>query len=124
MDNLDETFLKDYFQQHIQANSQTQTWQVTVTSFASFKEDDSVHGGHHGVIPFLIVNFELQPGEGNIFEPFIFNYDAIIHEVVTHDIDIYQIVSTDKGTNKAKLGRITLDIKTETFTPVEIQLQP
>lgn len=121
VDNLDKDFLIDYFKKHIQPNSKTQTWNVKIKSFDSFKEDDQKHSRHHGIIPFLIVHFELIPSNGNVLEPFIFNYNAIIHEGVTHDVDIFQ--TSKNKTEKSKLGRITLDVKTGTFSPVKIQLQ-
>ncbi|UZR98529.1 hypothetical protein [Chondrinema litorale] len=123
LDNLNDEFLINYFKKHIQINSQSQTWEVIIKSFESFEENDQAHGGHHGIIPFLLVHFEIQPSNGNVLEPFIFNFDVITHEVVTHDVDVFQLFNNRNKTKENKLGRITLDIKKETFNQLEIQLQ-
>lgn len=120
--NLDLSFLREYFQKHIQASSPNQTWEVKINSIDSFKEDDGEQGGHHGVIEFLTIDFELSPSKGDLTEPFVFDFDAITHEVVTHDVEIFQISESNDALEKKKLGEITLNIQSGVFDPVEIKL--
>ncbi len=120
IDQLDTAGLIQYFQNHIHIESETQSWNVRVKSFDSFEEDDSKHGGHHGIIPFLIMHFELIPSDGNVLESFVFDYDAILHEVRTHDVEVFQEFQDDKN---SELGELTMNTKTESFEPLEIQLQ-
>ncbi|MCR8666435.1 hypothetical protein NO995_01995 [Aestuariibaculum sp. M13] len=120
-EHIDTAFMKVYFQKHVHVQSENQNWKVDVFSFSTFNEDDSNYGGHHGVIPFLVVNFKLEPSKEIPIEAFTFNYDAVIYEVMTHDIDVYQVF--DNQADSLMLGEITLDVSSETFKPLVIQMQ-
>lgn len=115
-------FLKTYFAQHIKTNKDGDEWGVEIGDIEFFSSDDSKMGGHHGAINFLRLHFTMIPVNKSQINSFTFDYDVILHEVVTHKISVYQ--SSADGKDSHLLGVIGMNISTGKITPINIELKP
>lgn len=94
-----ESQLKTYFSKHIYVTEvglsqptqqSSKLWQVDIDHIYHLSSDDSQYGGHHGVIDFFAVEFSITPPKEGSIDNFILQYDAVIHEVVTHKAFVFQ----------------------------------
>jgi len=120
--NIKSIFLKHYFQKHITAVSGQQNWTTVVDSVLAVEGKNSIIGNYKEVL----VYFELKTTQKNL-RKFTFNYDAVIHQVITHKIFIYVEQDWFNGLqykNKAQqIGIIQLDIPKGKILPLEINLE-
>jgi HupE / UreJ protein len=115
--------LKIYLLQHIHPISpDNRVWDVTVRNMFIQSVPQSASGAYHE----LIVQLWLQPPLGASSRVFSFQYDAIIHKVVTHNALVSIRQDWDKGLVDTELsteiGTISLDIPTNTILPFNINL--
>ncbi|TRX32079.1 HupE/UreJ family protein [Flavobacterium sp. ZT3R18] len=115
-------FLKQYFQKHIAAISGQQRWTTIIDSVSTFEGKDPIVGSYKEVL----VYFELKTAQENL-RKFTFNYDAVVHQVITHKIFVY--VEQDwlngiQDKNKTQqIGIIQLDIPKGKIFPLEVNLE-
>src|SRR4051812_1420328 len=95
--NIDSTFFKDYFNKHIQAISGQIKWTTTIDTIQVTSDIDPVVGNYMEVL----VHFELTPPDSKYLRSFTFNYDAIIHQVVTHQILVFVKQDWSNGIHNA-----------------------
>jgi len=121
--NINSSFFRNYFVNHIAAVSGLQKWITVIDSLSTFEEKDPIVGNYKEVL----VYFELRPPANESLRKFTFYYDAVIHQVVTHKILIY--VQQDwfngiQNENKVQqIGIIHLDIPTGQVSPLEVSLE-
>ncbi|TRX35401.1 HupE/UreJ family protein [Flavobacterium restrictum] len=118
-------FFKDYFRQHIKAYSGKNVWETSIDSIYATTEFDTNVGKYREVI----VWFKMVPPQKKSVRNFVFNYDAIIHQVVTHSILVFLkndwkngIRSEDGG---IPLGTIytNFQIGAGKYEPLEVNLE-
>ena len=83
--NVNTPFFMDYFRQHIKAYSGKDVWETSIDSIYATTEFDTNVGKYREVI----VWFKMVPPQKKSLRNFVFNYDAIIHQVVTHSILVF-----------------------------------
>ncbi|MEO8886410.1 MAG: HupE/UreJ family protein, partial [Mucilaginibacter sp.] len=116
-------FFRDYFTKHIAAISQSGAWQTTIQNITTNAAQDVAVGKYRQVV----VQFTLTPAAINDLRKFTFNYDAIIHQVVTHSALIFieqdwsNGIQTDAGARQ--IGIIKTDIVTGKLFPLQVNLQ-
>jgi hypothetical protein len=121
--NIDSSFFKDYFNKHIQAFSGQTKWATTIDTIQVTSDMDPVVGNYMEVL----VHFELTPPDSKDLRSFTFNYDAIIHQVVTHQILVFVKQDWNNGIhdndNAEQIGIIKMDIPTEKIFPLQVNLE-
>lgn len=104
--------LKNYFKAHIRPESRNgKKWDVKITEAAIVQSTHLASGDYTE----LSVSFVMIPPELENKDDFIFNYDVVCHQVVTHKV--FVLVEQGK-TQMASI--IELDIPTEEIKPLEI----
>lgn len=83
--NVNTPFFMDYFRQHIKAYSGKDVWETSIDSIYTTTEFDTNVGKYREVI----VWFKMVPPQKKSLRNFVFNYDVIIHQVVTHSILVF-----------------------------------
>nr|WP_293837552.1 HupE/UreJ family protein [uncultured Arsenicibacter sp.] len=116
--------LKTYLMQHIRpATLDHRPWQVFVGELRVEQTQTPVSGTYKE----LLAQVTLVPPAGATTRQFIFNYDAIIHQVVTHRILVSVAQDWERGITTGQppvgLGVIDLDIETEKVKPFVVRLQ-
>lgn len=121
--NIKSLFLKHYFLEHIVAISEKKKWTTHIDSIATLDGKDPIVGNYKEIL----VYFELNTADKKNLRSFTFNYDAVVHQVVTHKIlvyiqqDWYNGIQDEK---KAKqIGIIELNIPKGIILPLEVNLQ-
>lgn len=123
--NVNSPFFMDYFRQHIKAYSGNDVWETSIDSINTTTEFDTNVGKYREVI----VWFKMVPPQEKSLRNFVFNYDAIIHQVVTHSILVFLkndwkngIRSEDSG---HPLGTIytNFQIGAGKYEPLEVNLE-
>ncbi|MBA0882180.1 HupE/UreJ family protein [Flavobacterium undicola] len=118
-------FFMDYFRQHIKAYSGKNVWGTSIDSIYTTTEFDTNVGKYREVV----VWFKMVPPQKKSLRNFVFNYDAIIHQVVTHSILVFLkndwkngIRSEDGG---KPLGTIytNFQIGAGKYEPLEVNLE-
>jgi HupE / UreJ protein len=121
--NLNDPFFNAYFETHIQANSAGDRWGTKINSITLVTDNDPSIGTYQEVI----VRFTLEPANARDLHKFSFNYDAVIHQVVTHSALVYVREDWSNGispiSDAQQLGIIGLDIPSEKILPLEINLE-
>jgi HupE / UreJ protein len=115
--------LKIYLLNHIHPISlDGRAWEVSVRNMSIQSVAKSESGAYHE----LVVQLWLQPPSGASSRAFSLKYDAIIHQVVTHNALVSIRQDWDRGVvnaeQLAEIGTIGLDIPTNTILPFSINL--
>jgi hypothetical protein len=109
--------LKDYLIQHIRPLSIShENWLIEIKNIElnAIKQTD-LNG-----VQDVIVHLLMQPPTGKSTRNFIFDYDVILHQVVTHNALIKIKNDWESGinvNNSVELGVINVDTKTNTIAP-------
>jgi hypothetical protein len=115
--------LKSYLLQHIHLFSPGgKMWKVSVDHMLVQPVQDSPSGPYKELTVFLTFRPPARISSRNFF----FNYDVIIHQVVTHFALVSVRQDWDNGLNAEEpyeLGVIKLDIPTNTILPLRISLK-
>lgn len=110
--NIEE--IRDYFLAHVHPkNVAGEVWNVEIVDAANVKSTDLVLGDYDE----LAVDFVITPPKPESLDDFVFDYDVVCHQVVTHKV----FVLVKKG-KKQSAGVIELDIPTEKIKPLEIKM--
>ena len=121
--NLNDPSIKTYFTDHIRATSAKNNWTTHIESIKVITDKDPVIGTYQEVV----VNFILTPPDVRYLRTFTFNYDAVIHQVVTHSALVYVRQDWTNGIHEEKnaqaIGIIQLDIPTGKIFPLQINLE-
>jgi len=121
--NMSDPFFKTYFAQHIKALSNHNTWITQIENISTITGKDEAVGTYQEVV----VRFLLIPQNANDLRTFTFNYDAIIHQVVTHSALVYVQQDWDNGIQDEKdaqqIGVIQMDVPTGKIFPLQINLE-
>jgi hydrogenase/urease accessory protein HupE len=120
--NLQDPFFRTYFYKHIQASSNNDLWRTQIQSISTITGKDETVGKYQEVV----VRFTLTPENSRDLRTFSFNYDAVIHQVVTHSALVYVEQDWDAGLlseQPVEVGVIALDIVNNRILPLEVNLQ-
>lgn len=76
----------------------------------------------------VVVHFTLTPPDARYLHTFVFNYDAVIHQVVTHSALVYVSQDWANGiqdkNSGQQIGIIQMDVPTGKILPLQINLEP
>lgn len=123
INNMADPFFTAYFTKHIKATSRAGEWTTQIGNIKVVTGNDPVIGVYKEVI----VRFSLTPSDIRYLRNFTFNYDAVMHQVVTHSALVY--VQQDwkngiqDGNNALQIGVIGMDVPTEKIYPLQINLE-
>ncbi|HTJ52689.1 MAG TPA: hypothetical protein VL443_24705 [Cyclobacteriaceae bacterium] len=115
--------LKEYLIAHIHPMvAKDQPWLVEVTDMTVGKSEQTVSGPYQEITVHLI----LTPPAGASTRKFIFDYDVIMHQLVTHSALVsirsdWQLGISDE--QPVEVGVIRVDTKTTLIYPLEINLE-
>ncbi len=115
--------LKNYFQQHIRAFSSNQFWETTIENIDIISEKDAIVGNYQEAI----VTFKITPPSIQHLRQFDFRYDAVIHQVVTHQIMVFITEDAQNGIYEEsgqhqQIGVIEIDIPTGNIKTLPIRI--
>jgi hypothetical protein len=120
--NINTLFFRRYFRQHIRAVSGGNSWLTTIGTLWVTDAQDSTVGKYQQVI----VTFEMVPPVGADLRKFTFDYDVIMHEVITHKALVLLDQDWANGihgeTSAQVVGMIKLDVPTGKIYPLEVSL--
>jgi hypothetical protein len=120
--DINSPFFIQYFLKHINANTGNKKWYTVIHSATTTDGIDSIVGKYKEVI----VYFELIAPPNTSPRQFTFNYDVVIHQVITHQIFINVQQDWFNGLHheqhKQQLGIIALDIPSGKYSPLHINL--
>jgi len=123
INGIDNAFFRQYFTAHIRAVTNGKYWHTTIGSLSVAATQDSTVGKYQQVI----VQFTLTPDDVNDLRQFTFDYDAIIHQVVTHkalvlvEQDWQNGIQTEESARQ--IGIIKLDVPTGKVIPLQVNLE-
>lgn len=121
--NLTVPFFKNYFLAHISAVSAGKQWQTQIETIGITTDQDPFVGTYKEVI----VQFTLMPPDAKYLRTFTFNYDVVMHQVVTHSALIYVKEDWNNGIHEAtaaqQVGIIKMDVPTEKIYPLQVNLE-
>ncbi len=121
--NLNSPIFVNYFIAHINAASEKQSWVTVIDSITVIEDTDPIIGKYKEVI----VYFELKPPTNVNVRKFVFNYDAVIHQVITHKIivsiqqDWFNGIQEDH--KERQIGIIELDVPSGKYNPLKVNLE-
>lgn len=120
--NLADAFFETYFVEHIQAFSNRGQWKTIIESIDLVTGKDPLVGTYQEVV----VRFTLTPLDVRDLRSFAFDYDVVMHQVVTHSALVYVQQDWRNGINEEastqQIGAIKLDVPTEKIYPLQINL--
>jgi len=116
--------LKTYLLAHIRPTSfNNKPWLVTIGEMKVVETQNKITGDYKE----LVVDFVIKPPQNEDLRNFYFQYDAIVHQVITHKILVavkqdweQGIVSEEKPT---EVGVIELDVPSGKILPFQVSLQ-
>lgn len=114
--------LKAYFQNHIKAfSTDKRAWQQNYIGYELAEMTDANVGKYIE----LTVNLTLTPPDAADLRTFDLYYDAVMHQIVTHQALIYVQQDWENGINgeSVQAGIVGLDIPTRTIPPLSIALE-
>lgn len=121
--NIKDPFFRTYFAQHIKASYDNTTWSTQIEDISTITGKDPMVGTYQEVV----VQFTLTPQNANELRTFTFNYDAVMHQVVTHSALVYVQQDWDNGIQDEKdaqqIGVIQMDVPTGKIFPLQINLE-
>ena len=120
--NVNTTFFKDYFFQHIKAVSGNDSWATIIKDIHKIEETDLNIGNYQEVV----VHFILKPSDSKDLRLFDFDYNAIVHQVVTHKILVFLKEDWMNGLHEESMGKpvgiIETNFKTGKFQTLNINI--
>ncbi|MXV15818.1 HupE/UreJ family protein [Hufsiella ginkgonis] len=120
--NLNTPFFTRYFTSHIRAISGGKPWKTTIDKILVATTQDSTVGSYDEVE----VHFLMMPPDSDNLRNFTFDYDVIIHQVVTHSAIVFVEQDWKNGVRDdlttRPLGVIKLDVPTGKIFPLEVRL--
>ncbi len=123
LNNLNSPFFKLYFTDHIQAVSDGKIWATQIENISVISGTDEFVG----VYKEAVIQFTLTPTDSRYLHTFTFNYDAVIHQVVTHSALVYISQDWSNGIQNEnegqQVGIIQTDIPTGKIFPLQVNLQ-
>ncbi len=121
--NLNDPFFKPYFKNHIEATSEGATWNTNIESINVLSDKDPNVGTYQEVV----VLFTLTPSDPRYLRAFTLNYDAVIHQVVTHSALVYVRQDWNTGIqgekNAQQIGAIQMDVPSGKILPLQVNLE-
>lgn len=120
---LNTDFFKKYFLEHIRANSASGPWTIQIQEIDSAIDLDPIVGRYKE----LLVSFEMKPTAVKDLRNFQFNYDAVIHQVINHQVfvsiqeDWLNGIQSKEKTSQ--IGVIALDIPSGKYYPLSVKLE-
>ncbi len=120
--NLSDPFFKGYFTQHIQAITSGKKWQTKIESINLTSDKDPDVGTYQEVL----VRFTLTPPDASLLRTFTFNYDVIMHQVITHSALVAVKQDWSNGIqdeNAVTAGVIQLDVPSGKIYPLQVNLE-
>lgn len=121
--DMADPFFKTYFTKHIQAVSDGKSWTTGVGNIQVVTDRDPVIGKYQEVV----VQFTLTPPAAQYLRNFTFNYDVVMHQVITHSALVYVQQDWSNGiqteAEAQQIGIIKLDVPTEKIYPLQINLK-
>ncbi|WP_324679223.1 HupE/UreJ family protein [Hymenobacter sp. GOD-10R] len=116
--------LRAYLSQHIHSQSPNgRPWTVTVGELAVHETQNPINGKYGE----LTAQVKFVPPTGEEVRQFVFNYDAVLHQVVTHKIMVAVRQDWARGhvadTATAQVGVIELDIRNNQIHPLAVNLE-
>lgn len=120
---LNDQTIFDYFRKHVQASGNGGQWFTQVDSIVSEETKDPIVGKYVEVKLY----FQLIPSVHGDLRHFTFNYDAVIHQIITHKIivfveqDWYNGVHQEEGSRQ--IGVIEMDPRYGIFEPLSVNLE-
>ena len=121
--NMADPFFNTYFNQHIRAVSGNKNWTTAIENIRVVTDQDPVIGRYQEVV----VQFTLTPPGQQYLRSFTFNYNAVMHQVITHSALVY--VQQDwsngiqTGEEAQQIGIIGLDVPSGKIYPLQINLE-
>jgi hypothetical protein len=120
---ISDPFFISYFTNHIQAATGEGKWKTTIEAIEVISSNDPVIGSFQKVV----VHFTITPPDIRWLRNFTFNYDAVIHQVVTHSALVYIKQDWKNGihdeSNAEQVGIIGTDIRSGKIFPLQVNLQ-
>ncbi|CAH0997662.1 hypothetical protein EMA8858_03796 [Emticicia aquatica] len=117
--------LRIYLLKHIRPRTfDGKPWKVSLGSMKLIETKSRLTGDYKE----LVIAFTMSPPQFYDLRNFYFDYDVIIHQVITHKIliaikqDFMQGI-IDESSNFQEVGAITLDIPSGTVKPFQLSLQ-
>jgi hypothetical protein len=121
--NVNDPYFVQYFLQHIGATSGNDKWTTAIDTISITTDNDEEVGSYQEVL----VKFRLIPPDESYLRSFSFNYNAVIHQVVTHSAIVYITEDWNNGIHTAheatQLGVISVDVHSGKLYPLQINLQ-
>ena len=121
--DIQDPFFKNYFKAHINAITGRQKWTTLINKIELTTDTDEFVGKYQEVI----VHFTLLPAAINDWRQFTFNYDAIVHQVVTHKILVFVKQDWRNGIHEESgalpLGVIKVDVRSGKLFPLQVNLE-
>lgn len=121
--DVKDAFFSSYFTNHIKAISANQAWTTTINTIELTTDTDEMVGRYQEVL----VHFTMAPPAIPNWRQFTFDYNAIIHQVVTHKIIVFIQQDWRNGIHSDQeatpLGVIEMDVRSEKVHPLEVNLE-
>lgn len=116
--------LRDYLTQHIRPQSSDgRDWTVSVGALAVQETQNPINGTYRE----LTAQVQLVPPPGADIRHFVFRYDVVLHQVVTHKILVSVRQDWARGVvadeSPAQVGVIELDIVNNRILPLLVNLE-
>ena len=116
--------LRAYLAQHIRPQSlDGQFWTILVGTMAVHETQNAINGTYRE----LTAQLQLMPPAGADVRRFVFRYDAVLHQVVTHKILVSVRQDWSRGLvdaeAPAQVGVIELDIVNNRILPLVVNLE-
>lgn len=122
-EHLNTVYFKQYFSDHIHARSTNSKWTIDILQIDTAVDMDPIVGKYKEVL----VNFVMKPEKDSDLRDFLFEYDAVIHQVINHQILVSvheDWLNGIQGQEKAsQIGTIALDIPSGKYNPLQIRLE-
>ncbi|WP_232325983.1 HupE/UreJ family protein [Spirosoma montaniterrae] len=117
--------LRAYLAQHIRPQTiDGQPWAVSIGALTVQETQNAVNGVYRE----LTAQVQLYPPAGANVRQFVFYYDVVLHQVVTHKILVAVRQDWAGGMmphdSSTSVGVIELDIPTETIKPLTVNFEP
>lgn len=120
---IEAGFIRDYFQGHVGATSKHGSWKTTILKIDVVQDQDRTTSSYQEVV----VHFTLTPPHSEDIRYFTLDYDAIIHQVITHKILVFVKYDWEKGMVQGgeprPVGYISLDVPSGKIYPLVIDLE-
>ncbi|MBE7172630.1 MAG: HupE/UreJ family protein [Williamsia sp.] len=122
--NMQDPFFKTYFKDHIRAVSAGLEWSTSIQDINVITDTDPFVGTYQEAV----VRFTLVPPDSRYLHTFSFNYDVVMHRVITHSALVYVRQDWNNGIQEEdkaqQIGVIGLDIPTEKIVFLQVDLEP